>query len=131
MSAYNEYMREYNAKRYKTKRIKYEEMLGGKCSRCESTDNLHFDHIDPSTKEYNIGNILLGREDRVIQELQKCQLLCETCHHKKTAEELKKREPHNKGNVTHGKHYAAYILKCKCKSCLSYRKERNAKRRKS
>jgi transposase len=57
---------------------------GGACamcgySRCQAA--LHFHHIDPSSKEFNISlrGVTLGI-DRVRQEVRKCILLCSNCH---------------------------------------------------
>lgn len=56
------------------------EFLGGKCRYCGSSEHLHFHHIDNSTKEFNIGNSLNFRYDRLLNEAKKCILLCDACH---------------------------------------------------
>lgn len=57
--------------------------LGGKCKFC-SMDHpaaLQFYHRDPSTKEYDIaGAHLLKRWEKLVVELDKCDLLCANCH---------------------------------------------------
>ena len=45
-------------------------MLGGKCVDCGTTENLQFDHIDPSKKSFNISCVL---SERMLTELEKCQ----------------------------------------------------------
>lgn len=75
----------YNSKRYKERRDKYINQLGGKCVNCETSDNLEFDHINPSDKSFDIGEYLKGDEDKLKTEILKCQLLCKTCHKKKTS----------------------------------------------
>ena len=73
------------------------EMLGGKCVSCGTTENLQFDHIDPTTKSFSIGKRYRCKD--VFEEIKKCQLLCCDCHWKKTSEDykqkkiLKKRRP--------------------------------------
>ena len=72
------------------------ERLGGRCVRCGYASDLRglqFDHIDPSTKIKNISSYLAhgwaqdgGLKPYLRVELQKCQLLCATCHAIKTAE---------------------------------------------
>jgi 5-methylcytosine-specific restriction endonuclease McrA len=58
--------------------------LGGKCVGCGTTHNLQFDHIDRSLKEFNITKrIDLGFE-KIKPELDKCRLLCKSCHNIKT-----------------------------------------------
>ena len=66
------------------------EMLGGKCVRCGAEgDDLHIDHIDPRTKSFDVARAL-ERSDGVIRaEIQKCQLLCPSCHRVKTMEDLR------------------------------------------
>lgn len=75
-----EYFRNYYAK----KRAKYIDLLGGKCVECGSMEKLDFDHKDPSTKTFPIGKLMNFSEDIVLEELKKCQLLCEDCHDVKT-----------------------------------------------
>lgn len=82
---YNAYMREYQKRRYQLRRAMFIEEMGGKCALCSSTESLEFDHIDPSTKSFNVGDRLSNRnEESVRQELQKCQLLCSPCHKEKS-----------------------------------------------
>ena len=46
---------------------------------------LHFDHLDPSTKSFSMGNnnYPIGKLD---EEIAKCQVLCANCHAEKTWE---------------------------------------------
>ena len=68
------------------------EYLGGRCIRCgynECFYALEFDHVDPSTKEYEMSNMIYGRNWALVGvELDKCQLLCANCHRIKTFLEL-------------------------------------------
>ena len=63
----------------------YKVMMG--CSKCgykENPDILHFHHIDPKTKVANISR-MVGKNHsmkRIKEEINKCRLLCITCHHK-------------------------------------------------
>ena len=69
--------------------------LGGKCAKegCESTRDLEFDHIDPTTKVRMISQMLSGSEKKLAAELKKCQLLCKKHHAEKSrAERLAARE---------------------------------------
>ncbi len=66
---------------------KYHEMkkwsidyLGGKCNKCGTFENLTFDHINPFSKKYDIAKIMCGKKEKLINELKKCQILCEKCH---------------------------------------------------
>ena len=60
------------------------DMLGGKCVGCETTKNLQFDHIDRTKKSFCIGKGLASKLEKLIEEANKCQLLCENCHQHKT-----------------------------------------------
>jgi hypothetical protein len=60
------------------------EMLGGICVGCGVTENLQFDHIDRTTKSFCIGKNLASKLEKLIEEANKCQLLCEKCHQHKT-----------------------------------------------
>lgn len=84
LMASGEYHREYNLARYYRKRLEYINLLGGKCVNCSSIDNLHFDHINPEEKSFSIGAHITSASDKVISELEKCQLLCYDCHKTKT-----------------------------------------------
>lgn len=60
------------------------DMLGGCCVGCGTTQNLQFDHIDRTTKSCNVTQLLAGKLDKLVEEAQKCQLLCDNCHRTKT-----------------------------------------------
>ncbi len=58
-----------------------------RCVRCGSTKKLELDHVDPETKVSHC--IWSWRESRRAEEISKCQVLCNKCHRKKTAEEMR------------------------------------------
>lgn len=72
--------------RVREERRKRIESMGGRCVRCGATENLQFDHIDPSTKLFNISDH--HRYVAVKEEIKKCQLLCVSCHREKTKGEM-------------------------------------------
>jgi 5-methylcytosine-specific restriction endonuclease McrA len=81
---YNEYIRKYLKRRYDERRARGLAMLGGRCVRCGTTEDLAFDHIDPSTKLFDIADRMAQYQwERIVDELKKCQLLCSSCHGKK------------------------------------------------
>ena len=57
------------------------------CSNCgydKNPDILHFHHIKPETKIDNISR-MVGKNnslEKILAEIDKCKLLCITCHHK-------------------------------------------------
>jgi hypothetical protein len=66
--------------RVKQKLIQYK---GGECQICGYNKPVpgayHFHHRDPSTKLFNINSSTLGFE-KLLLEVDKCDLLCACCH---------------------------------------------------
>lgn len=81
-----EEQREYQRLWRRARRNKYLAVHGNKCRLCESQEDMEFDHIDRSKKVDH--NIWSWTEDRIVEELSKCQLLCHRCHLEKTKKEL-------------------------------------------
>lgn len=72
------YVRIYRQK-LKTKAVEYK---GGKCKRCGYNSNikaLQFHHRNPDEKEFSINGLAMKWE-KVVIELDKCELLCANCH---------------------------------------------------
>ena len=85
--------------------------LGGKCKDCGSSERLEFDHIDPGSKLFSIGGGLGNSSKRLSEELEKCQLLCHTCHWDKTRRQ-RGLDPKQHGTTN------MYINgKCRCDKC--------------
>lgn len=59
--------------------------LGGECVKCGSTELLEFDHIDKTSKELELSRSWCYSFEKFYKELNKCQLLCKTCHHWKSS----------------------------------------------
>ena len=75
--------------RYYENRRQCIDKLGGKCIECGVTENLQFDHINPLEKSFAISETLhfspkMKKDVKFDEELNKCQLLCPTCHLEKT-----------------------------------------------
>lgn len=72
---------------YQSRMTKLRKAFGDKCVKCGTNENLHFDHIDPSTKYKCIGDLAASNGfDKCYAEALKCQLLCSLCHKKKSIE---------------------------------------------
>ena len=71
------------------------EKMGGKCVECGCKEALEFDHIDPSTKSFNISGGYTKPKEVLQEELLKCQLLCVSCHKEKTRNHNKNCRPKN------------------------------------
>lgn len=60
------------------------EYKGGKCEKCgydEYIGALEFHHKDPSQKKFGISRAKLRKFDqKIIEELDKCDMLCANCH---------------------------------------------------
>lgn len=57
------------------------------CSICGESDIrvLEFDHVDPTTKSFNIGDRSNRGIDLVSAEISKCRVLCANCHRRHTS----------------------------------------------
>lgn len=65
----------------KVKQLKEE--YGGKCSRCgydKCIDALEFHHLDPTVKEFHLGEARGLKIETLRAELDKCELVCRNCH---------------------------------------------------
>lgn len=105
--------KEYNKQRYWERMNAAKEYLGGVCKHCGSSDNLELDHIDRHTKEFVVSQY--GRsvsKDKFWDEVNKCQLLCKSCHIKKgyESEDIIKAE--------HGGFSMYQRHKCRCDICV-------------
>lgn len=69
-------------RRYRTKMAAVK-LLGGSCTKCGYNKNIsafEFHHLDPSQKDFNIGNAANKSWEVIKKEIQKCVLLCANCH---------------------------------------------------
>lgn len=85
---YNEYQRVYQLKRYHERMATARTKLGNKCSICEAKDNLEIDHIEWREKKINISKLWSIAQHRFEEELNKCQLLCDSCHNFKSRSDI-------------------------------------------
>lgn len=70
--------------------VKYK---GGKCEMCgysRSIAALDFHHRDPKTKSFNISPGMTRSIERLMEESDKCALLCSNCHRELHAIERQK-----------------------------------------
>lgn len=107
-------------------------LLGGKCIRCGSIQDLEFDHIDRNTKLFN-PNKGTRKYDAWLKEVKKCQLLCKACHKEKSHESGDTGFQQRYGNIEHGTPWMYNKYKCRCTSCKEawsiYRREWRRKRK--
>jgi hypothetical protein len=63
-------------------KVKLVEHRGGKCILCgynKCNSSLHFHHIDPNTKEFEVTERIRSFE-KMKKESDKCVILCANCH---------------------------------------------------
>jgi ferredoxin len=75
------------AKRQQAFKQKLVEIKGGKCVMCGYCKNnaaLHFHHIDPKEKDFGFSKFRATafnkNKEKILQELDKCILVCANCH---------------------------------------------------
>jgi hypothetical protein len=69
--------------RWKDRKQKALELMGGKCNSCGYNKNyaaLEFHHLDPKEKEFDFKKLRQCKWDTIINELKKCVMLCSNCH---------------------------------------------------
>lgn len=113
----------YYKTKYKDNKTKALNLLGNKCVKCGTTERLTFDHInrDRTNRKFIISQMLCCSWDRIEKELEKCQLLCISCHAYKSLDERGTK-------YKHGSLYTYIKLKCKCELCYTRMSEYNRKR---
>jgi len=73
----------YCHERWKVRKLKAVELMGGKCCKCGYNRNLSaldFHHLDPCDKEYNWHQVCKKSWKTILKELSKCILVCKNCH---------------------------------------------------
>jgi len=113
-------MRTYIKARRKVRRARLIELLGGRCVRCGSTDELEFDHIDPETKVFAVGSDMSRAWDKLVEEALKCQPLCRECLVAKGIED--RPEPAHS-------YYRYWYYGCRCATCKAANARKSARQR--
>ena len=96
-------------------------LLGRTCVTCGSSEDLEFDHIDPTGKVDCVANMWTASASIFFRELSKCQVLCHRCHRVKSVEN------HDVSIATHGG--SLYRRGCRCPLCVEGNKARCKERR--
>jgi len=119
------YMQDRRARR----REKLLDMRGNRCEKCGSSEDLEFNHIDRSTKSFGLsGKALDTAWSKILEELNKCELLCRPCHVEYTRGQYESEEilSWNKGRrqdtredveLVHGTAKMYTNENCRCTDC--------------
>jgi len=87
--AHNEFRRQYGLNKYTlkgiVKKLQLIKLFGGKCEICGYNKNISgfdFHHKNPDEKSFEIKVQVLNYldDDLILQEAEKCMLLCANCH---------------------------------------------------
>lgn len=81
----------YTAMRRRNRLIVWDYLLEHPCIDCGQADPmvLEFDHVDRSTKSYEISEASRGKSVKnLLAEMAKCVVRCANCHRKKTYKDL-------------------------------------------
>lgn len=89
------------------------------CARCSSVNKLELDHIEPELKVSH--RVWTWTKVKRLEELNKCQILCESCHMDKTLEQRAKTD--------HGRAQMYQAHKCRCDECRAWKRDSDKKYR--
>ena len=69
--------------------VDFVKIVMGGCSRCDETDPacLDFPHRDPASKHRSVSYMVNYSRERLLAEIDKCDLLCCNCHRKQHRDE--------------------------------------------
>ncbi len=82
---------EYRIQRTQEHKKRIDALKNKPCTDCGERfepEQMDWDHIDPSTKLYNIGSMKGLKWERIEEEMTKCELVCKPCHRKRTKARL-------------------------------------------
>ena len=102
-------MASYWLDRYHARRDKAIQILGGKCALYGAVEDLEIDHIDPASKALDLARQWGVPWGQYAAELAKCQLLCHSCHKRKSDAEQTK--------TVHGTLAMYNRGACRCPAC--------------
>jgi hypothetical protein len=115
---------------YKKRREKMINYLGGTCCNCGINENLQFDHVDHNSKSFDISSRWSTHWQILKIELDKCQLLCKSCHKEKTMKEGSfAKNWTNLPRQVHGTVWSYSKYKCRCNLCKKAKKEEGLRQR--
>lgn len=98
-------------------------LLGRCCAECGATADLEFHHVDPSEK---LSHRIWGwSPDRIAKELDKCVVLCASCHEAETSRQRREAAVARYGHGT----AQCYWRGCRRPECCAARNAHEKQRR--
>jgi len=86
---------EYKKLYHRKRKVKLLNLFGNTCVSCGVKYNgknaciFHFHHTDPNTKKFDVGNQVVNKAWKtIVEEANKCDLLCANCHEMRHSEEF-------------------------------------------
>ena len=119
-------LKELRSGLYRERRRSAIAYLGDNCVKCLSKEHLEIDHVDWKTKEFTVSSRLYYTWEILKVELDKCQLLCKSCHSAKTKKDVCERRTGQK-EQPHGTYWRYKKHKCRCEMCIQAHSIYNAR----
>ena len=113
-----QYLRDYNRKWIRDRRLEWV-LANGPCKHCGSWESLEVDHIKREDKTMHTASIWSRTKEVRDKELANCQILCKSCHLKKTISEV------DYPGLVHGTSNGYDHFKCRCEECGAAKKNRS------
>jgi hypothetical protein len=110
---------------YRLKKQRMFDYLGGVCKECGDADELQIDHVDPTTKAFDVSSQWGLKWEVLVLELDKCQLLCKLHHLEKSIRNKELKGGQNRlGDCPHGTVWGyAGRWKCRCEDCRKAKRD--------
>jgi hypothetical protein len=107
-----------------SRKLELIKLKGGKCEKCGYDKNisaLEFHHLDPNAKKFNLDsrNLSNTTRDKILEELDKCILVCANCHRELHNPKFDNENIDNLLAEMESKHVSVFSKKKKhlCKHC--------------
>lgn len=116
------------------RKIELINIKGGKCEKCGYDKNisaLDFHHKIPEDKDFQLDSRHISNTtyEKLLKELEKCELLCSNCHRETHNHRFEKENINNLIKQFSSNHFSIYYetKKSKCPNCGNYFKPKKGK----
>jgi 5-methylcytosine-specific restriction endonuclease McrA len=114
------YLKEYQKNWMRSRRQDWIN-ANGPCKHCGSWEKLEVDHIKRELKTMQASSMWSRRKEVRDKELENCQVLCKSCHLKKTLSEV------TYPGIIHGTSNGYDHFGCRCEDCKLAKRKRSMK----